>query len=338
MWIPIMAASVGSWCIFFALTAGEMVDSARVKRPEKKEFSEARRSDLRQRSVTAPAVISIVTGLFIGVSSTFFHSAITRGSWKSPMSVEELALNLLLGILFALISLVIAPVLANLLIKGDGSPSDSAKDPFRIYSAAREYLSNDGRGTVKLKDLKINLSEWNSKIHEYAMNVDSRRSSGMLNVALEEGILKEGIGFKISAVKVFWIGATTFFVRFAFFWIYLILSTAGPVVFLISQWRVAEGDYWKLIFVALAGLLLNALTVLIYSIARGGRALKWYSVYVSAVEEARCEIERAEEAVNSVAGECGVSANIESSLAELTRAVERLAANSVSYSLRPRAD
>lgn len=336
MWYYLLAVSVGSWCILFALTAGEIIDCIQVKPPKKREFSEERSIDLRQRNIAAPAVIAIVTGLFVGVSSTFFYNAITRGDWKYPDSMDVTVLNSLLGILLFLIALIAVPVLAAILIKGDGSPRESAQNPFRIYSAAQEYLKHDGRGAVKLDVLKNNLNEWEYKIGNYAVNVESGKDPIALFGALDETASKRGIRFAFGSAGVYWLAVRTFLMRFSLIWIHLAFSVLGVIAFLLSQWNGSGGDWYKLILVVIVAMAVNGLTVLVYACARGGRAVRWYSIYDAAVAEARREIERAEQAGYNRDNTPDAIGKINRSLEELTKAVERLSAVSRSYSLRSR--
>lgn len=139
-------------------------------------FAAVRSSENDFRSIVAPAIAALVTGLLVSVSATYAYDAL-RGKGEDNIGAS-------FG--FLMVALVILVILLQPLMRGELSTEKLAQHPQRIYLAAKSITGMEEDAPVRISRLRTALKNWTKRSAAYSMGWPAKAESPLMNTALED--------------------------------------------------------------------------------------------------------------------------------------------------------
>jgi len=137
-------------------------------------FAAVRSSENDFRSIVAPAVAALITGLLVSVSATFAYDALTgKGDTNYVASFGCL-----------MIALVILILLLQPLMRGELSSEKLAQHPQRIYLAADSITGTEEDAPAQIDRLRVALENWTKRSAAYSIGWPAKTESPLLNKAM----------------------------------------------------------------------------------------------------------------------------------------------------------
>lgn len=138
-------------------------------------FAAVRSSENDFRSIVAPAIAALVTGLLVSVSATYAYDAL-RGKGEDNIGAS-------FG--FLMVALVILVLLLQPLMRGELSTEKLAQHPQRIYLAAKSITGMEQDAPVRISRLRTALKNWTKRSAAYSMGWPAKAESPLMNKALK---------------------------------------------------------------------------------------------------------------------------------------------------------
>lgn len=139
-------------------------------------FAAVRSSENDFRSIVAPAIAALVTGLLVSVSATYAYDAL-RGKGEDNIGAS-------FG--FLMVALVILVILLQPLMRGELSTEKLAQHPQRIYLAAKSITGMEEDAFARISRLDTALENWTKRSAGYSMGWPTKAESPLMNTALED--------------------------------------------------------------------------------------------------------------------------------------------------------
>lgn len=267
-------------CVLNVALACVEIGTLRTIRPAPtKSYATLRGEHIDFRSVIAPAMAALISGLLVSVSASYMFKATQAGG------VEE---DRITGtILFFVAAAALLVTLRIALGKGDGA-SEFVHDPPSIRAAADACTESPQSAPISPSILGERLDSWQRLIATRSMRVSRDVHSARLHESMEASSAVLG-AFRVirSSLRIYVSAAARF--PLTFVW-----PCAGPLLFtagLIALIDVLSSA--RMALVASLFIALSAASALLYMAARGNQARLKYEVNVSEVERARASVERA---------------------------------------------
>jgi hypothetical protein len=320
-WFLLFVIGVGSWIIQLAAMFGEWIDYANVRKAKYIPFSTIQYKDKQRKNTVIPSIAALVSGVFMSVAASFLFEGIVESNDRH--------INLSSSVLFMLAGAGIFLIILTFVRGGSGDASELARDPLSIRAAAEAFKVSNGSAGVNPSTLDENARKWREDIVSHTMNVRKKSRSFKRKKSLRRLAYRlfrssrEARSFQIWTYCLIFLEAIVLYpLSFFLFYVHILLSAAGAVSFVI----VLFGDYsvpltWAIIIAGL-GCLVNVLTMLFYGAFRGGRAVRWHSIYVEELMAAHAAIREASVRVSSKITDRQMLENITERLESISQYVE----------------
>lgn len=161
--------------LFLLMFGVANLSSYRTTVPEKVQtFAALRTSDNEFRSIVAPAIAALVTGLLISLAASFAFEEIRTQDGT----------NILPSFWFFIGALVVLVLLLQPLMRGELPLEKFAQHPQRIFLAANAVRGSEDDAARRLDTLQASLSSWWDRRGAFAMGWVRKPQSAVLNEAL----------------------------------------------------------------------------------------------------------------------------------------------------------
>lgn len=159
------------------LSGVEEMITYRTKKPDKdRSFDEIRDSDRVLRSVVWPGFATLVTGLLVSLSSSFFYAEFADG--------KSYAVSI--GACLFIAAMVAFLLLLRPILKGEPPLEELARYPQRILLAATEVSGEERDAATRLQKLRTLLMAWNGISGAFSFGWPNKCQSPRLAMALAD--------------------------------------------------------------------------------------------------------------------------------------------------------
>ena len=271
----------------------ELATVRTIRPPEHRTFSHIRLTAFQFQTIIAPALAALTSGLLVSIAASFFYQELTTPqiSWY-PYA----------GAFWFLAAAIILVVILRFALKGAGDPSELANNPFTIRAAAEEYAADPGSSHLTPGLLSERLDEWESNLHRHSLNISRDVDSSVVKGQLDDAANATGVGRgTVASLKLYFTALSKFPIQFGWPLLSPLVFLTGVISFGFASSKFEGKTWWYAVIVIATFLIISAVPILTYSVARGNRARLWHRINRAAIGEARKALERAEQSKASVA-------------------------------------
>lgn len=199
-------------------------------------FAAVRAYDNDFRSIVAPAIAALVTGLLVSLAASFIYTGIVEDDNASA----SIALPLFI------VALVLLMVLLYPLMRGELPTLTLAQHPQRILLAARAVPTDEEAAFERIGELEQALESWSGRRGAFSMGWSKKEESPRLNEAFAGVPENKRLGFweairSLRGRRVFRAALRSAPWRFG--WPIFLLAVPLPLGFLTS-WAAGSADWW----------------------------------------------------------------------------------------------
>lgn len=274
------------------LGTSELAAVRTIRAPKREGFATIKFSQAQRRDIFVPAFSALVSGFLVSLSASFLYEDLldARRQWQGLAGLAAFAA----AALFLVITL-------KTVLKGTGQPDELARDPFSIRAAAEEYSENPRAAAASPDLLSRRLDEWEEFISVRSMGYSADRQGRHLEECLRRAANARGWSSAIIlSLRVYIEALRRFPPRSSWpVWGFLILS-AGAIGYATIEVRLNFIQSWRPWLAVAVFVMIGAISVIYYAVARGNSARLWHRIYTTALVEAREAITSARDAQASL--------------------------------------
>lgn len=148
-------------------------------------FAAVRAYDNDFRSIVAPAIAALVTGLLVSLAASFIYAGI----------IEEDDSRFGVAMPLFIVALVILILLLYPLLRGELSTLVLAQNPQRIFLAARAVATVEDAAIERIEELEQALENWRKRRGAFSMGWSKKKESPRLNEAFADVPEERRLGF-----------------------------------------------------------------------------------------------------------------------------------------------
>lgn len=281
----------------------ELISAARIKPAPPLPFSLVRLEEEQFRTIIAPAIAALTSGLLVSLSASHLYSA----SLKETSTAESIT-----GIGFFLAAAIALVVTLKLALGKNRKVLEHVRAPHHIKAAAEAASESPRHPPLPHDELCTRLAVRESSAAAHAMGVARDIPAARLLAAMEHS--RTASRNRVwSSLRIYGAALIRFPWPFA-------LPVAVLVVYLVGLWIVAVQvglASWRMVAIAIAFTVLGLLCTAFYAFARGNRARRKYSVEIEEISSARGAIDDARLAHEALLAEDATRATLQERLVAL---------------------
>ncbi|MDO5646243.1 MAG: hypothetical protein Q4G21_11245 [Dermabacter sp.] len=291
----------------------ELANIPNIRLREPQTFNNIRIVENLHQTVIKPAIIALVTGLFVSLSASFLYEGLTSQSSR----------HLLAGAVTLNVAVLFLGFLLQQILEGVSEHPEIANNPFTICAKAEEITTNPHREELNSDNLALQLNEWEKYIGTHSLNLSVKVDSPCLERRRQQHLEKRIVereerlkrrleqasqaqGFRSAICRSLHVYGTALrwsLIRFGWPLLGFTLSMVGAVWYAIGPAELNFTASWmRWAFVASVATL-SAVPTLFYCVMRGNRAQLLYRRNLREIDDARKAIDSAATAHAEVAEE-----------------------------------
>lgn len=291
-----LGVGVGGFALMMNViwTVTELATIWTIRAPRYRTFQYLRLDELRKQTVISPAVGTVVSGLLVSVSASFFFRAVTtpEDEWSARI-----------GLVVFLLSVIALALLLFAGAKGVGEPEEVARGPFAIRAAADEYASDPRRAPLDPRFLRERLRSWDKMRAFYSLNISVKDEKGDVRPHISKRLGDElataaqarGVWSATRAsLRVYRVAYRRFPTRLGGPIHNFVLYAFTMILFFSYRTVAQHAPLFVGAAAATMAIFLGAIVTMARCAARGNRARLWHKVYNVAAAEAHEAVTSAE--------------------------------------------
>lgn len=268
----------------------ETFAGARIKAPPKLPFALVRLEEEQFKTVIAPAIAALASGLLVSLSASYFFEASRTQSDEVMLEVSGIVL--FIAGAFALV------ITLRLALGKNRKILEHVRAPHHLRAAAVAAAEDPRHAPLPHYELASRLDTRKKSIAVHSLGIDKDVEAKALLSAMEKSLSSKKPHLW-SSLRIYCAALRRFPLRF-------VLPLLVLIVFLVGVWGTAFdlGISSLGAFAIFAGLTLGGATiVLFYLVARGNRARRTYAMNIGEVEDARRAVDKAAAAYQEMLAE-----------------------------------